>query len=236
VKRDQTIVLLIVGVVVILAVSRRVVTSETLLLLGVAMPSIILHEISHGVVALGFGDPTAKEAGRITLNPIRHVDLFGTILLPAMLALSGLGVFGYAKPVPVNPSRMRHPRDDAVLCSLAGPATNVLLAVLAGLWLQHLHPAFQSFNGALTAGPWRLRIPFAFGVVNVVLAVFNLIPIPPIDGSAVVQRFLPKSWESGWDKLRRYGLLILIGIVLLRPTALARLFTPAINLWLRTFF
>ncbi len=229
-KRDQTIVLLIVGVVVIFALSRRVITSETLLLLGVAMPSIILHEISHGVVALGFGDPTAKEAGRITLNPIKHIDLFGTILLPAMLALSGLGVFGYAKPVPVSPSRMRHPRDQAVLCSLAGPATNVLLAVAAGLWLRHLHPPFL----ALTSGPWRLRVPFAFGIVNVVLAVFNLIPIPPIDGSAVIERFLPKAWENAWDKLRRFGMLILIALILLvRPSPLARLFNPAINLWLR---
>ena len=231
-KRDQTIVLVIVGVVVILAVSRRVVTSQMLLLIGVAIPSIILHEVSHGVAALAFGDPTAKEAGRLTLNPVRHVDLFGTILLPAMLALSGLGVFGYAKPVPVDRSKMRHPRDDAVFTSLAGPATNLLLAVLAGLWFHHefhAHPASVTF----ASGPWRLRIPLALGFINVVLAIFNMIPIPPIDGSAVVERFMPNSWASGWNTLRKYGLLILIGIVLLVPTAMGHVYLPAGRLWLR---
>jgi Zn-dependent protease len=195
----------------------------------VAVPSIILHEVSHGVVALRFGDDTAKRAGRLTLNPIAHVDLFGTIILPALLSLSGLGVFGYAKPVPINPSRMRHPRDDAVVVSLAGPATNVLLAIIAGGVLRLQHPAFL----ALGSGPLRLRIPLAFGIINVVLAVFNLIPIPPLDGSAVVDRFIPKAWRNGWEALRRYGFLILLGLVLLLPGSLSRLFNPAINLWVR---
>ncbi|MDQ1364140.1 MAG: hypothetical protein QOF20_1199 [Acidimicrobiaceae bacterium] len=228
-KRDQTIVLVIIGVVVALSLSRRVITSQTLLLFGVAVPSIILHEVSHGVVALRFGDDTAKRAGRLTLNPIAHVDLFGTIILPALLSLSGLGVFGYAKPVPINPSRMRHPRDDAVVVSLAGPATNVLLAIIAGVVLRLQHPAFL----ALGSGPLRLRIPLAFGIINVVLAVFNLIPIPPLDGSAVVDRFIPKAWRNGWEALRRYGFLILLGLVLLLPGSLSRLFNPAINLWVR---
>ncbi|MDQ1356668.1 MAG: hypothetical protein QOG44_1041 [Acidimicrobiaceae bacterium] len=228
-KRDQTIVLVIIGVVVALSLSRRVITSQTLLLFGVAVPSIILHEVSHGVVALRFGDDTAKRAGRLTLNPIAHVDLFGTIILPALLSLSGLGVFGYAKPVPINPSRMRHPRDDAVVVSLAGPATNVLLAIIAGGVLRLQHPAFL----ALGSGPLRLRIPLAFGIINVVLAVFNLIPIPPLDGSAVVDRFIPKAWRNGWEALRRYGFLILLGLVLLLPGSLSRLFNPAINLWVR---
>ncbi len=229
VKRDQTIVLVIVGVAVALALSRRVVTAQTLLLFGAAVPSIILHEVSHGIVALYFGDDTAKRAGRLTLNPIAHVDLFGTIILPALLSLSGLGVFGYAKPVPINPSRMRHPRDDAVVVSLAGPATNVLLAVIAAVVLRQQHPSFI----ALDSGPWRIRIPFAFGIINVVLAVFNLIPFPPLDGSAVIDRFVPKAWRSGWESLRRYGVLILVGVALLLPGALSRLFTPAITLWER---
>jgi Zn-dependent protease len=122
---------------------------------------------------------------------------------------------------------MRHPRNDAVLVSLAGPATNVLLAVVAGLWLRQMHIT------SVDAGAWRVRIPAAFGIVNVVLAVFNLIPVPPLDGSSVVARFLPKSWEGGWDKMQRYGMLVLIVVVLLRPTLLSRLFTPAINLWIR---
>jgi Zn-dependent protease len=215
--------------VIVLAVDRRVITPQSLLLFGVAIPSIILHEVSHGVVALAFGDDTAKKAGRLTLNPVKHVDLVGTIIIPALLALSGYGVFGYAKPVPINPSRMRHPRDDAVIVSLAGPATNVVLALAAGIWLRQQHPLFLSMG----TGPWRLRIPYAFGVINVVLAVFNLIPIPPLDGSSVIERFLPSAWRHGWHRLRRYGMVILIALVVIRPTALYRVLNPAINLWSR---
>lgn len=228
-KRDKVIVLVVLGLVVALAIERRVVTSQALLLLGVAIPSIILHEVSHGVVALGFGDDTAKQAGRLTLNPIPHIDVFGTLILPALLALSGFGVFGYAKPVPVNPGRMRNPRDNTVVVALAGPATNVLLALAAGIWLRHQHP----FSLSLDSGPWSLRIPFALGVINVVLAVFNLVPIPPLDGSSVVERFMPKGWQHGWGQLRRYGFLVLIFVVLLRPTAFSRVLDPAVNLWLR---
>jgi Zn-dependent protease len=200
-----------------------------LLLIAVVVPSIILHEVSHGVAALAFGDDTAKRAGRLTLNPIPHIDPFGTILLPALLALSSLGVFGYAKPVPIDPSRMRHPRNDAVWVSLAGPATNIVLALLAAIWLRAVHPIAL----ATDFGPWRVRIPVAFGIVNVVLAVFNLLPIPPLDGSSVITRFLPKTWQSGWGTLQKYGMLVLIVIVLLRPQALSRVFNPALNLWVR---
>jgi Zn-dependent protease len=120
---------------------RHTVSSTTLLVLVVVIPSIILHEIAHGVVALWCGDDTAKRAGRITLNPIRHIDPMGTLVLPVLLALSGLGAFGYAKPVPVNPARMRHPRNDAVLVSLAGPATNLILAGLSIFLLRVVEPA-----------------------------------------------------------------------------------------------
>jgi Zn-dependent protease len=229
-KRDQIIVVVVVAVIVVaVGFSRQIDTPVVALLVAVAIPSIILHEVSHGVVALFFGDDTAQRAGRITLNPIRHVDVFGTLILPALLALSGFGVFGYAKPVPVNPSRMRHPANDAVLTSLAGPATNVLLALVAGEWLRHLNPQFLS----LGSGAWLLRILYAFGFVNVILAVFNLLPIPPLDGSAVIGRFLPKDMQHGWEQIRRYGMVVLIIVVLLRPTLLASLFNPAVNLWLR---
>ncbi len=235
-NRDQTVVLVILGVVVVLAFNRHVITVGTVVLFGVAIVSIILHEVSHGVVARWFGDDTAQRAGRITLNPLRHIDPFGTIILPAILALSGLAVFGYARPVPIDPSRMRHPRNDAVAVRLAGPATNVLLAAMAGLWLrqQHAGPVVdlvvRGFLG-LNSLPWHLRIPIAFGIVNVVLAVFNLIPMPPLDGSSVVERLLPKSWQRGWDFLRTYGILIVIGVVLLRPGLLSALFNPALHLW-----
>lgn len=227
--RDRIIVFGLIAVVVGLAVFRHDVTSTTLVLLGVAIPSIILHEVSHGLAALAFGDDTAKKAGRLTLNPIPHIDPLGTLILPALLALGGLNVFGYAKPVPINPAKMRHPRNDTVFVSLAGPATNVVLAVIAGLWLRQLHPTYLDYG----AGPWLFRILFALGIINVVLAIFNLVPIPPLDGSAVITRFLPKAWEDGWASLRKYGMFILIALVLLRPEVLSAVLNPAVELWER---
>lgn len=231
VTRDRVIVFGIVGVLVVLAISRHVLTftSGTALFLLVLIPSVILHEVAHGVAALACGDDTAQRAGRLTLNPVRHVDLFGTLLLPALLAVTGHSVFGYAKPVPVNPTQLRHPRNQSVLVSLAGPATNIALAAIAALWLRQEHLAFLS----TASGPWRNRILVALGVTNVFLAVFNLIPIPPLDGSSVITRVLPKDWEQGWATLQRYGMFIVLGVVLLEPQALSRLFDPALRLWVR---
>ncbi len=230
VSRDTWIVVVLLSAVAVVAVARGVFTQQTLLLVATVIPSIILHEISHGVVALWFGDDTAKRAGRLTLNPLPHIDPFGTIILPLLLSLSGLGVFGYAKPVPVNPSRLRHPRNEGLLVSLAGPVTNLSLAAASVVWLRFVtHPAFLS----TVSGPLSVRIVLLFGYVNVLLAVFNLIPIPPLDGSAMVERALPRSWWPGWLKLRQYSMPVLIIIVLLRPGTFARVFTPAVNLWLR---
>src|SRR5262245_47140204 len=144
-----------------------------LISLAVIVPSIILHEVSHGVVALWFGDDTAKRAGRITLNPVAHVDPFGTLLLPLILAAFGGAILGYAKPVPIDPRRMRHPRNDAVLVALAGPAVNIVLAVMAALVLRRWGPDIDSS---------LLRdILIRLGVLNAILAAFNLIPVPPLD-------------------------------------------------------
>src|SRR5205807_5193160 len=123
---------LLLGVAV-LAVVRGSLSTQALVFLAVLVPSIILHEVSHGAVAYLFGDPTAKEAGRLTLNPIAHVDPFGTVILPAILILSHAPPFGFAKPVPVNPRRMRSPRNQGLLVSLAGPATNITIAVIAAV-------------------------------------------------------------------------------------------------------
>lgn len=203
---------------------------ENLILLAVLFPSVILHEVSHGAVALAFGDPTAKDAGRLTLNPIKHIDPFGTVILPAMLALSGAPAFGYAKPVPVNPRRLRHPRNHGLVVSLAGPAVNVALAVLAGVALRFVLRAGD-------AGPATLleQVLFSVGIANVFLAVFNMIPLPPLDGSALVERVLPKRWFVPWMRLRQYSMVILIVVfVVLQPVGiLSRLFEPAIDLWTR---
>lgn len=197
-------------------------------LIAVLIPSVILHEVMHGVVALRFGDDTAKQAGRLTLNPVAHVDPFGTIILPALLAIAGGGVFGYAKPVPVRPSRMRRPRDHGLLTSLAGPATNIVLAVLAALALRAVLGPDASVS---RPSQLLVEVLVALGLVNVVLAAFNLIPVPPLDGSALVERVLPEAWLPKWHQLRRYSMILVFALVFLIPGALSRVFRVAFDLW-----
>jgi len=228
-RRTQSLVVAgVAAVVVYLIVRRHVISSDELIFFAVLVPSIILHEVSHGVVALFFGDDTAKQAGRLTLNPVPHIDPFGSVVLPAILLLAHSPAFGYAKPVPVNLRRLRHPRNDGLLVSLAGPATNVLLAVAAALVLR--------FSGLLRPaqfGTLTYRFVVSFGLANVLLAAFNLIPLPPLDGSAVVERLLPRQWWPGYLQLRQYALPALFLIVLLRPSILTGVFQPAENLWIR---
>lgn len=229
--RQSRTIALIGAVVLAIAIERGVISQQSILLLAVVVPSIILHEISHGVVALWFGDDTAKRAGRLTLNPIPHIDPFGTLILPAVLTLAGAGAFGYAKPVPINPSRLRHPRNESLLVSLAGPFTNILLALLSVVWLRYIRPPAPFFN--LSDGPLVDRIIFYLGYVNVILAAFNLLPLPPLDGSAIVERVLPRSWWPGWLKLRQYAMPALLLLLLLLPGQLDRVFNPALRLWFR---
>ncbi|HSK91513.1 MAG TPA: site-2 protease family protein [Euzebyales bacterium] len=197
---------------------------NVVLVLVVIVPSIVLHEVAHGWTALRFGDDTAKRAGRLTLNPVPHIDPFGTVLLPAILAFTTGSAFGYAKPVPVVPARMRRPRDHGLLTSLAGPATNVVLAVLAALVLRRLTTA--------TSG-WVFDVVLRFGIINAILAAFNMLPIPPLDGSALVERVLPRRYLPGWRRIRQYSMGILLVLVLLLPQVLGRVFDWAIALWAR---
>jgi Zn-dependent protease len=193
-------------------------------LMAAVVPSIILHEVSHGVVAYAFGDDTAKRAGRITLNPIKHIDPFGTIILPALLAFSGLPAFGWAKPVPVNPRRLRRPRQQTLYVSLAGPATNLVLAgVLAMVYRLFL----------IRDVGWLGDFVFVAGLLNVVLALFNLLPVPPLDGSAVLERLLPDRWWPGYLRLRRYSFFLLLALMFLFATRnTSPVFEPAWWLWL----
>ncbi len=200
------------------------------IIIGVLVPSVILHEVAHGALALVFGDDTAKQAGRLTLNPVRHIDPFGTVLLPAMLALSGLGAFGYAKPVPVRPNRLRDPRRHSLYVSLVGPAVNIVLAILAVLVWRAMYGSIDSPR-AVPSGLVP-EVVLWFGVINVILAVFNLIPLPPLDGSAVIERVLPARLWPAWLRLRRWSILLILVVVLAVPGALARLFGWAIDLWL----
>lgn len=206
---------------------------QVALILAVLVPSVILHEVSHGVVALWYGDDTAKQAGRLTLNPLRHIDPFGTLILPALLALSGLGAFGYAKPVPVQPNRLRSPRQHSLYVSLVGPAVNIVLAVVAVVVYRSFFESTRS-GGVLFLEPsLAARAVFFFGVINVVLAVFNLLPIPPLDGSAMVERVLPERWWPAWLKIRKWSFGILLLLVLAIPGALGTVFRPFIDLYAR---
>jgi len=188
---------------------------EAVILFGCLVVAIILHEISHGVVAWWLGDDTAKRAGRLTLNPIPHLDPFGSILLPAMGALAGLPVFGYAKPVPVNPQRLRNPRRDMVLVSLAGPTTNFLLMAVAALGARAIYRSGAGLAGTISSPTpsLALEIVFDFALVNLLLGLFNLLPIPPLDGSALLERLLPAEWLPTWYRFRPYGLLLLLVLV-----------------------
>lgn len=171
------------------------------------IPSIVLHEVSHGYVANLCGDPTAKENHRLTLNPLRHVDPFGTILLPALLVFSGLPGFGYAKPVPVNFARLRHPRTQSLYVSLAGPLVNVILSAAGyGLCELAIH---------VTQNITMLRLGEYLGLVNLTLAVFNMLPIPPLDGSALIERFVPNRRLPGYYRFRSMALPLVMGLIIL---------------------
>jgi Zn-dependent protease len=173
---------------------------------GILIASIILHEISHGWAALALGDDTAKRAGRLTLNPLPHIDPLGSIIVPGVLLLSGAGfLFGWARPVPVNVGRLRHPRNDAVLTGLAGPALNLVLVGLSYVLLRELRP--QSY--------WPAFLLFQLGFLNLMLALFNLIPIPPLDGSSVVERLVPvKYYHHYLAFIRPYTMLLVFGLVI----------------------
>jgi Zn-dependent protease len=230
--KDPSALVAIGLILVALVAVRSTISSNTLLLFAVVIPSLVLHEMAHAGVALACGDDTARNAGRLTFNPIRHVDPIGSLVLPAVLALSGAGVFGYAKPVPVNPSRMRHPRDHALLVSLAGPACNLLLAAASVALLRVvIHP-----SAYIDFGSWPLgqRVIFLFGFVNVSLAVFNALPIPPLDGSAVVVRLLPPRLLPSWYSMTRYAMPILLALVLLGSGRfLSHIFDPALREYAR---
>ncbi len=200
-----------VVVFVALVVHHNITTSE-IIIFCVMVPSIVLHEVSHGYVANAFGDDTAKRAGRLTLNPVPHVDPVGTLLVPALLSLGGVGFFGWAKPVPVNVGRLRSPRNQGVLVSLAGPAVNAALAALFGvLFVQFVRPGVLS-SGTLSTGA---QVVFYASLVNVGLCAFNLIPVPPLDGSVLLERLLPARYWPTYLKYRQYTMPILLGLVML---------------------
>jgi len=180
--------------------------------------AITFHEVSHGFVANRLGDPTAKMMGRLTLNPIAHIDPVGTILLPLMMIVltNGQFVFGYAKPVPINPSNFKDPKRDMAISAAAGPITNILLAILSMLILKFiLIPSSVFFPGIITTTvlkPLTLMLTSSI-IFNVILAAFNLIPIPPLDGGRVLVGFLPHRQAVSYSRIEPFGFIIVIVLI-----------------------
>ena len=173
--------------------------------------AVTFHEVSHGLVAKWFGDDTADRAGRINFNPLRHVDPFGTIILPGILLLAGGFLFGYAKPVPVNFARLRNPKRDMIWVAAAGPVMNILLAIFSGLLLR-IVPVLPN----LVQG-WVDQNLANSIEINILLAVFNMLPLPPLDGGRVLVGLLPMALAQPVARLERWGILILIAALFILP-------------------
>lgn len=177
--------------------------------------AIVFHEVAHGFAARHFGDNTAARMGRLSLNPLKHVDPIGTVALPMMLAVAGAPIFGWAKPVPVNQRGLRNPRWHMVLVALAGPGMNIVLAALTVLAMAAMLLTVGPQSTPLTGFVWENLSNFA--VINVMLAIFNLLPLPPFDGSHVVEGVLPRPLAARFARMRRYGLLLVIFLFVVVP-------------------
>lgn len=172
------------------------------------MLSLSFHEAAHAWTADRLGDPTARRLGRLTLNPLKHIDLIGTVVFPLLALYSGVPLIGWAKPVPVSWANLRHPRRDFALVAIAGPISNLILAVGGA--------AILMFVPESTSGSDPLWVNLLVGLVelNVLLAVFNMIPVPPLDGGNVLAGFVPETFARGIDRLRPFGFVILYALML----------------------
>ena len=194
--------------------------NETLYNAAALIPALIIaivfHEVAHGWVASLLGDPTAKERKRLSLNPFRHVDPVGTVILPGILALVKAPIFGWAKPVPVIKQRLRNPRFGMMAVAAAGPGSNLVMAGLAAIVLGLVAPMADSPEPGLALG-FAVYSLFQFIQINIFLALFNLLPIPPFDGSHIVEGLLPPSMAAGYEKIRPLGFPLVLLVLVVLP-------------------
>ena len=180
--------------------------TSLLIVLGVVLGSLTVHEWAHAWTANHLGDPTARLLGRVSFNPVVHIDPIGTVILPLFAALTTGFVFGWAKPVPVNVSQLGHPKRDFMIVAAAGPASNIAIAIVAAM-------AFRAFGGIEAMAEPVNRFLYLVVSLNVLLAVFNMIPLPPLDGGNVLAGLLPDSYAPVINGLRQYGFLILLALI-----------------------
>ena len=176
------------------------------------LAAIVFHEVAHGWVAYRLGDPTAAVMGRLTLNPLSHIDVIGTVLLPALLIWAGGPVFGYAKPVPVDYDNLKDPRRDMIRVALAGPGANLILALLSLLLVKFMMLSGSSVNGAVSSFLWYTCLTSAR--INVMLAVFNILPVPPLDGGRVLVGLLPEHQAMQVDRIEPFGFIIVVALLM----------------------
>jgi Zn-dependent protease len=187
---------------------------STAIAFGIVLASLTVHEAAHAWTADRLGDPTARMLGRVSLNPIVHMDLIGTVILPVLAAVSGLPIIGWAKPVPVNISRLRRQRRDFVLVAAAGPASNIALAVLAAVVLRVLDGLGPDDPTTYVRASFGALLLMQAVEINLLLAFFNLIPIPPLDGGNVLAGLLPEGAARMFDSVRPYGFILLYALML----------------------
>lgn len=181
------------------------------------VPAIVLHEVAHGFAAHKLGDPTAKSQGRLSLNPVKHVDPFGTVIMPLCLMAMGGPVFGYAKPVPYNPMYFKNLRKGEAIVGLAGPAANLAMAMLAAFCAWILLPVAPSLlSNELFAYFYLMFLPM-FAQINLYLMFFNLLPIPPLDGSSIIALFLNNKQLAAYYRVQRYALPVFMIVIVLVP-------------------